>query len=904
MKRIRLSAGWIVVVIACGCASFSQAADKTWIGSTSANWSTTTIWTPNGVPAAGESVSISNIVAGLYLTVPSGTAAMAASISFDNNVNTNTTLIIANGGSLTVGGIITNPVMSTALFQVNNSVASNAASVFTVSSLAGRELALVAGSGPQYLTTGYDIKYNTQLSVTAGTVTQTNYYRQTNGTITITSSDYGLTLLDQSGPTNAGAAGYYILDGGTLKSDRIGIGNGNGNNNNVWRWPGSGFLEFNNGTVQTRAAANNVWFENGSTFETFNNGTVKSRDMQRNTSYPVTVRLAQSGTHTFNASYSDSHIVFSPSVQLVDKPGEVGGLVKTGPGNLIFTGGGLFATNTWSGDTTNTAGKVQVNYNLLAGTVGSLALNNAYSPGSKMVLNGGGFELVGRNNATNSSFSNVNLTSGGGYAESYTIPVPSTAGLFVGQSVSNSFLPAGTYIRRIISGTQIGLSHMSTSTVSQAGQTLTFGSASFTSDQTVSNVELVASSSPVTVTPGGTSTTLTFVNVSGTGGLSKLGTGTLRLTGSITYAGTTVITGMLDFASSANITLTNAISGGGIFRQSGAVTTAVDMATNYLANFAGAVVVDGGTLRQGSGSAAQYRGFTSASSYTINSGATLITARDAMNGSAPLNLNGGTFKIAPGGGAQALGPVTLNGGTMVTSQGMGGPWSAFMLNGNFVVTGTVASVIRADPGLYNGVHLAFNAAAGTFRTFRVDDVTGNADPDLTISANLLESSHTGNSAGLIKTGAGTLLLSGGTNIYSGATIISNGTLLVSGGMSNSAVIVRSGAAFGTADTTVSKVASLTLETGSKMVWKYDGNTHTAGRIAVLGTLNLPSSATLDVSGSGYLYSGQTLFSAPTINGATDLSGWTVTGALANSQVVRVGNSVTLLVNRGTQLRVK
>ena len=106
MKRIRLSAGWIVVVIACGCASFSQAADKTWIGSTSANWSTTTIWTPNGVPAAGESVSISNIVAGLYLTVPSGTAAMAASISFDNNVNTNTTLIIANGGSLTVGGII------------------------------------------------------------------------------------------------------------------------------------------------------------------------------------------------------------------------------------------------------------------------------------------------------------------------------------------------------------------------------------------------------------------------------------------------------------------------------------------------------------------------------------------------------------------------------------------------------------------------------------------------------------------------------------------------------------------------------------------------------------------------------------------------------------------------------
>jgi len=905
MNKSWVEIGRLLVILVCGCAGFLQAADKTWSGSTSASWGTANIWTPNGVPLATESVSVSNIVGSVSLTVQSGTAAVAASLSFDNTVNTNVTLTIADGGSLTVSGIITNPALNSAFWTVYNSSATNAASVLAASSMAARELALIAGAGPQYLTTGYDINYYTQLSINAGGLTQTNYYRQTNGTISIANSDYGLTLmLSNAGKPSASAAGFYILDGGTLKTDRIGVGNGNGNNNSINSWAGTGVLEFNNGTIQTRAAAGYVWIENGSTFETYNGSGPK--DMQRNTSKPSTVRLSQNGTHTFNASFSDSSVVFSPSAQLADKPGETGTLTKTGPGNLIFTGGGLSATNTWTGDTTNTAGKVQVNYNLLAGTAGSLALNNAYSPRSKLILSGGGFELIGRSNAVFSTVSGRTLPSGGGFAESYLVTLASTAGLVVGQAVTNSFLPAGTYIRRIISGTQIGLSHMSTGTVSQTGQTLDFGAASFTSAQTVSNVELVAAASPVTVTPGGSSTLLTFVNVSGAGGLNKAGAGTLQLTGAITFAGTnTISAGMLDFASGANITLTNAITGSGIFRQSGAGTTAVDAATASINSFSGAVVVDGGTLRQGSGSANQNRGLTSASSYTINSGAMILTARDAMSSGATYNLNGGTFRIAPGGGAQTLGPVTLNGGTMVTCQGMGGPWNAFMCNGDFAVTGTVPSVIRADPGLYNGVHLTFNTTSGPrSRVFRVEDVTGNADADLTISASLLDSSHTNVIANLIKTGAGTLLLAGGTNIYSGATIVSNGTLLVSGGMSNSAVTVVSGAAFGTADTKVSKVASLTVAQGAKVIWKYDGGTHSAGNIVVLGALNLPSVATLDVSGTGYLYSSQTLFSATTITGATDLSGWTITGATANSRLIVDGTAVKLIVSHGTLIRIK
>ena len=123
-------------------------------------------------------------------------------------------------------------------------------------------------------------------------------------------------------------------------------------------------------------------------------------------------------------------------------------------------------------------------------------------------------------------------------------------------------------------------------------------------------------------------------------------------------------------------------------------------------------------------------------------------------------------------------------------------------------------------------------------------------------------------------------------------------------MSNSAVTVVSGAAFGTADTKVSKVASLTVAQGAKVIWKYDGGTHSAGNIVVLGALNLPSVATLDVSGTGYLYSSQTLFSATTITGATDLSGWTITGATANSRLIVDGTAVKLIVSHGTLIRIK
>ncbi len=883
----------LIILLVCGCVGMLRAADRSWNTGANAQWSNTATWAESAVPTADDNVWLN---VNSTLTVANGVNASANTLALSNAVNS-LVLTIANGGSLTVSGALTDPGAGYADIRVYNATEANAASVLTASSLACREFSLPADpGGAQYLTTGYDMTLGSWINVNYGTVAYGNTFRQTNGTITIPNAGYGIVLMDADGKPAAGSFGRYILDGGTLKSDRIGVADDNGSNTGVDRYAGTGYFEFNNGTVQTRPGTT-VWFQNARAFENYPGSGI--RDMQYNTSKPTTVQLSQSGMHTFNADGAGSRIYISPSARVINKAGEAGSLLKTGVGDLLFTGGGLAATNSWTGDTTVTAGRIQVDYAQIAGAPGSLALNNAYSSGSKLILNGGGFDLAGRSNATNSTFTNLTFA-----ANTLSLTVPSTAGLAIGQAVTNAYLPPGSYIRRIIGGTQVELNAFSLSASQQTGQTFDFGAANFTSEQTVTNVELQAASSPVSVNPAGTNTLLTFVNVSGTGGLAKSGTGTLQLTGAVAFNGTLAINaGTLDFASSANLLLTNAISGMGTFMHSGAGTTAVIAASANLNSFSGAVVVASGTLQQGQGTAVQRIGLSKAVSYTINSGATILVARDSMNDYATYNLNGGTLRTTSG--YQTLGALYLNGGTIVTGPGSGQPYQAFALNNDVVVTGAVPSSILSGAGSNNGIHLTFNQSNnGAIRNFRVEDVTGNSDADLTISVNLLNSSHTGTNAGLVKVGAGTLLLTGGVNTYGGATLVSNGTLLVSSGMPTSSVTVVSGAAFGTSGTNVARVAALTLKEGSKVVWTYNGTAHTAGRIVVTGTLTLPAVATLDISGTGFLYTGQPLFTAGGTAGATDLSAWTITGAPLGSRVLLVGNQVVLNTHRGTLLRVQ
>ena len=854
-------------------------AQATWSGATPATWSNSSFWSTGSVPTATTAV-VFTPSAGATMNVTNGVIATATSINFANTAGT-TTISIADGGRLNVGGAITDTGAGNAVISVNNTSSANAASILTGTSIALQELNFASG-GTQFLTMNSDVAVGIQLVI--GSASGTATYRQAGGTLTAANGGYGLTLVEAPSANPTGTA-TFILDGGRVSSDRIGVANGNGNNGTVPRYAANGSFVFNSGSVQPRAGAN-TFFQNGSARSS---GT--TTDTQLNTSNPLTIALAGTGVHEFNAT--GGSIFVTPSAQIRDQSGQAGTLLKTGTGSLILTGNGPVAVNDWTGASTVSAGTLLVDYSQIAGTAtssGTTALANAYSAASQLVLNGGNFTLTGRANALASSQAGRSVNAG-----TYNLTVTSTAGLVVGQAglvvgqaVTNANLPAGTYIRRITNATTVELNAMITGTTSLTGQTFDFAAANFTNSQTINSV-LLQQSGTVTVNPAGDATLLTFGTVSGAAGFVKAGTGTLRLTGPLTYGGTTTISaGAVDFSpASGSSTLAGSVLGSGTFLKTGNGTTIIGGTGN---TFTGPLSVTAGTLQIGTATlsnvSTQALGVSSA--VTVGSNATLLFKNSSAIQNASSLLVSGTIAtdvagVTGGGFINRLGngPITMAGGAIVANTGgNASSFQSYALGGDVAVTGSSASAISVDAGALAtqaGVHLTWSTAAGTTRTFTVADATGDAAADLVVSARLINSANTLAATNLAKAGLGTMLLSG-SNDYTGSTAVNAGKLVVDGSI------------LGTSGVTVAAGAVLS---GSGSI---GGLTSIAGTLApgnspgelTLASLALGATATtlIEVTGTarGSQYDGVTI---------TQAGGLTYGGALAFDFASLLGDNTTL-----------
>jgi autotransporter-associated beta strand protein len=762
MKRLCLAAG----ILAFGViwAPFASAQSVTWSTGVG-TWSNPASWSGGATPTASNDVFLTNNSA---MTIGNGVTAVANSVALANAAN-GLTLTIANGGRLNVTGAITDTGAGTASVSVSNTTEANAASILTASSITANGMDFNS-AGTQFLSMGSDITLAVQLAI--GNASGTATYRQTGGTLTTNNGGYGLTLIEASSANPTGTA-TFILDGGRVMSDRIGVANGNGNNGGTARYAASGSFVFNSGTIQP-PSGRVTYFQNGSARTS---GT--TTDTQYDTSKPVTISLAGTGTHEFNAT--GGNIFITPSAQLRDKAGEAGTLLKTGASSLILTGNGPVAVNDWTGASTVNAGTLSVDYNQIAGTATSgstTAFSNAYSAASQLVLNGGNFTLTGRPNATASSQTNRSMN-----ANAYNLTVTSTAGLVVGQAVTNANLPAGTYIRRITNATTVELNAMITGTTNVTGQTFDFAAASFTNSQTINSVSLQQSGT-VTVNPAGDSTVLTFGTVAGSAGFTKAGTGVLRLTGPVSYTGTTTISaGTLEFApSSGSAALGGSVVGtsSGALLKTGNGTTIIGGTGN---TFAGALSVTGGTLQIGNASTsnASTQAFASIASVNVGAGANLVFKNSsAINSNAPITLSGtistDVVGVSGGGFVTLLGALTMSGGSLIANLGANSSgFQSYGLGGDVTVSGGSPSTISAAAGSNsNGVHLAWNTVGAT-RTFTVADVTGDAAADLSVSATLLNAAANLAATNLAKAGVGTMLLSG-SNGYTGSTTVSAGML--------------------------------------------------------------------------------------------------------------------------------
>jgi autotransporter-associated beta strand protein len=433
---------------------------------------------------------------------------------------------------------------------------------------------------------------------------------------------------------------------------------------------------------------------------------------------------------------------------------------------------------------------------------------------------------------------------------------------------------------------------------------------------TPGNTLTLAGTTPtITVNALGSGKTVTIgAVVAGTAGLVKNGAGTLTLSATNTYTGgTTVSAGTLNISGTVDVTngvLAVGSSTAGTSTMNilpGAVVNVINGATTF------ANVYVGGKINN-----------------TGNAGVGILNINGTLNvpagGAAGVNGAANAIFLNP---YDRLGYSTLNlnsGGLLNTArpveEGKQVNGSIFNFNG-----GTLKSSFTAYSILNNSVYNVRNGGA----------VIDSAGANILISYPLLHSLIVGDNAidgGLTKIGAGTLTLSA-TNTYSGNTTISNGVLKLSatGSISNSPVInVASGAVFDvsaytsgytltnqilsgnglvtgsvvvasgagvsggvTNDVgTLTCASNLTLNAGAKVYWNYSATT--ADVVNVNGILTLPATATVNVSGTGGMPSQVLLFSSANpvaISGATDLSGWTITGAKTSTRAVVSDNQVLL-----------
>jgi autotransporter-associated beta strand protein/T5SS/PEP-CTERM-associated repeat protein len=419
---------------------------------------------------------------------------------------------------------------------------------------------------------------------------------------------------------------------------------------------------------------------------------------------------------------------------------------------------------------------------------------------------------------------------------SYTGGTTITGGL-INFSSANSF---GTGLITIDGG---GLQWATGNSADISSQLAPFGAGGATFDTNGNNVTLASS-------------------LSGVGGLTKTGTGTVTLAGVNTYqGGTTINNGTLAVSSDVN-----------------------------LGSAAGGLTFGGGTLQFLSG-------FVSNRAVTLNAGGGTF---DTNGNNAML---AGT--IGGAGGLTKIGAGTL---TLTGANAYGGGTA---INGGALAVGSDANLGAAAGGLaFGGGTLQFLAGFTTNRAVTLNASGGTFD---TNGNNATLAGTIGGAGGLTKAGAGTLILSGASS-YTGTTSVNAGTLQA--GAANtfaptSAFTVAAGAtlnlnSFNQTIGSLAGAGNVTL--GAATLTAGGDNTSTAfsGTLSGTGSLTKIGAGTLTLSGAN-IYSGGTTLAGGTLrlenNQALGSGALTTTGSVVDyANGVTISNPI-VINSTTTQLQV-
>ncbi|MGQ3050358.1 MAG: DUF4347 domain-containing protein [Roseateles sp.] len=586
-----------------------------------------------------------------------------------------------------------------------------------------------------------------------------------------------------------------------------------------------------------------------------------------------------------------------------------GGLVKLGSGTLTLSG-----SNTYTGSTTASAGTLS----LSSGT--ALANSSAVTVSSGATLDVAASETIGSLAGAGTVTLGANTLTAGGDNTSTTFSgdLSGTGGLTkagsgtLTLSGTNTYTGATTLSAGGITVTGGSAVDDSSAVTVASGATLTLagGGETVGSLAGAGNVSLA-----YTLTSGGDNTSTTFSGViasSNTSGIVKTGSGTLTLSGSNTYTGsTTVSAGTLSVASDANLGAGIVTLNGGTLGVTGAtnIDNAINLVTGSTIDAGAALTLSGnvggaGNLTKSGASTLTLSGTNSYAGTTTVSAGTLSVGSDSNLGSGTVTLASGTTLAVTGAttvdNALALaGNATVSTSANATLSGIvSGPGnltktgaSTLTLSGGNTYSGaTVVSAgtlsVASDGNLGSG---ALTLAAGTTLALTgattVDNaiaLSGNAT--VSTSANATLSGNISGAGGLTKAGASSLTLSG-SNTFSGATNVAAGTLLVNGALaSTSAVTVASGATLGGSG---SISGNTTVNNGGTLA---PGNS--PGTLTVNGNLTMAAGSTLAVEINGT--TAGTQYDQVVVNGAVDVSGATL--AVTHGYTPGSGDVYIIIVN--------
>ncbi len=304
----------------------------------------------------------------------------------------------------------------------------------------------------------------------------------------------------------------------------------------------TGTLNLNGGTLEVNQVTSSTG--PGAFLVNFNGGLLRARAdtllTEVSTKSAVATYLVKNGGALIdiNGKNVETIVPFSKSGS--------GGLTRLGTGTMTFAGG------SYTGATTVAAGTLNLNFNKRASWVARDTVSDFYDRTSRLVLNGGNFVVTGR--AAVPSVTKSFTVGVSGYER--CARSGNTAGLVAGMPVSGLHIPTNTYVAYVNNSTMLIMSKAATNGV--AGTvSLTFGAVTNTTWQTIDKVELQQDATVTVDSNGGPGTTLAVGTITGVGGLTKDGNGTLALLGTNTYGGATLIKGGT-VKLAAFVTVTNA----------------------------------------------------------------------------------------------------------------------------------------------------------------------------------------------------------------------------------------------------------------------------------------------------------------------------------------------------------